>query len=184
VPDAHFEHPRLAAIYDDLDAGRGDLEAYCNIVDELGARSVLDVGCGTGTFAVLLADRGVDVVGVDPAAGSLAVARAKPGADRVRWLHGDATALPPLQVELATMTGNVAQAIVDPAVWSATLRGIHAALGAGGRIVFETRDPAARGWLEWTRERTYRVVDLPGVGPVTNCSASGRPSSSLSTERC
>ncbi|MEJ7707650.1 MAG: class I SAM-dependent methyltransferase [Nocardioidaceae bacterium] len=66
---------------------------------------VLDVGCGTGTFALLLADRGLEVIGVDPAAGSLDVARAKPGAERVRWIHGDATALPPMQVDLATMTG-------------------------------------------------------------------------------
>jgi 2-polyprenyl-3-methyl-5-hydroxy-6-metoxy-1,4-benzoquinol methylase len=33
-----------------------------------GARSVLDVGCGTGSFACMLAQRGIEVVGVDPAA--------------------------------------------------------------------------------------------------------------------
>jgi SAM-dependent methyltransferase len=168
VPDAHFDHPRLAAIYDDLDRDRGDLDVYRAIVAEVGAHSVLDVGCGTGTFAVSLAAAGVDVWGVDPAAGSLAVAQAKPGGDRVHWLHGDAGTLPPLQVELAVMTGNVAQAIVEPADWAATLRGVHAALRPGGRFVFETRDPAARGWVGWTRERTYRLVDLPGVGPVEN----------------
>ena len=48
---------------------------YAAIVDELGARSVLDVGCGTGTFALLLAARGIEVVGVDPAVASLDVAR-------------------------------------------------------------------------------------------------------------
>ena len=76
---------------------------------EFGAVTVLDVGCGTGTLACLLAARGLDVVAVDPAAASLDVARRKPGAGRVRWLHADATALPPLRVDLATMTGNVAQ---------------------------------------------------------------------------
>jgi SAM-dependent methyltransferase len=166
VPDAHFEHPRLAAIYDALDANRSDLDVYADDVRRLGARQVLDVGCGTGTFALILVGRGLEVTGVDPAAGSLAVARTKPGADRVRWIHGDATSLPPMQVDVATMTGNVAQAIVEPPDWEGTLRGVHAALRPGGHLVFETRDPARRAWEEWNRSATYRVADIPGVGRV------------------
>jgi len=65
---------------------------------------VLDIGCGTGTFACLLAQRGKDVTGVDPASASLDVARRKSGAAQVRWLKGDATTLPPLQVDMVTMT--------------------------------------------------------------------------------
>jgi SAM-dependent methyltransferase len=166
VPDPNFEHPRLVAIYDALDADRSDLDVYAAIVAELGARSVLDVGCGTGTFALLLAGRGLDVVGVDPAAGSLDVARAKPGADLVRWLHGDARTLPELRVDAATMTGNAAQAIVDAASWSGLLSGVRAALRPGGHFVFETRDPAYQGWREWHRDASYRVTDIPGVGAV------------------
>lgn len=109
MPDAIFAHPRLARIYDQLDPDRGDLDAYAATASESGARSVLDVGCGTGTFACLLAGRGLAVTGVDPASASLEVARAKPGAEAVRWLHGDATSLPPMRADLATMTGNVAQ---------------------------------------------------------------------------
>ena len=55
MPDAIFEDPRLAAVYDPLDPDRSDLDVYVAIAQELGARSVLDVGCGTGTFACLLA---------------------------------------------------------------------------------------------------------------------------------
>ncbi|MEO3889323.1 class I SAM-dependent methyltransferase [Nonomuraea sp. B5E05] len=166
MPDDIFEHPRLAAVYDDLDPDRSDLDVYAAIAGELGARSVLDVGCGTGTFALMLAERGIEVTGVDPALGSLDVARAKPGADRVRWIHGDATGLPPLRADLATMTGNVAQAIVAPQDWSGTLRGVHDALRPGGHLVFETRDPAVRAWLEWNRAETYQAVDIEGVGAV------------------
>ncbi|HUI04864.1 MAG TPA: class I SAM-dependent methyltransferase, partial [Acidimicrobiales bacterium] len=93
MADALFEESRLAAVYDALEAERHDLDAYVRIVDELGARSVLDLGCGTGTFACLLAGRGLAVTAVDPAAASLALARVKPHAAAVRWLHGDAAGL-------------------------------------------------------------------------------------------
>lgn len=166
MADAAFEHPRLAAIYDALNPDRSDLDVYVGIAGELGAARVLDVGCGTGTFALLLADRGFEVTGVDPAGASLDVARAKPGADRVRWIHGDATGLPPMQLDLATMTGNVAQAIVDPDDWSGTLRGIHDALRPDGHLVFETRDPSYRGWEEWNRADSYTVTEIDGVGVV------------------
>lgn len=166
MADLGFEHPRLAAVYDPLDPDRSDLDHYLAIVGEADARSVLDIGCGTGTFACLLAQRGIEVVGADPAAAMLEVARTKPGADRVRWIHGDATTLPPLQVDLATMTGNVAQVFLTDAAWSATLAGVRAALRPGGLLVFETRDPDRRAWEDWTRERTYVRADVPGAGVV------------------
>jgi hypothetical protein len=49
VADSIFEDPRLAGIYDPPDADRSDLELYAALVDELGAKTVLDLGCGTGT---------------------------------------------------------------------------------------------------------------------------------------
>ncbi|TRV71977.1 class I SAM-dependent methyltransferase [Streptomyces sp. 130] len=166
MADDCFAHPLLAALYDPLDPDRSDLDPYLRMAEEFGARHVLDIGCGTGVFALLLADSGKEVVGVDPAQASIDVARAKPGSERVRWICGDATALPPLRVDLATMTANVAQAIVDPGDWQATLRGVHAALRPGGRLVFETRVPARRAWEKWTREQSHSVTEVDGVGAV------------------
>ncbi|MFF0264422.1 class I SAM-dependent methyltransferase [Kribbella sp. NPDC004536] len=158
--DALFGVPRLAAVYDALDPDRGDLEHYAAMLGEFGVRRVLDVGCGTGELTCLLASLGVEVTGVDPAAASLEVARGKEFADRVTWIHGDATTLPPLQVELALMTGNVAQVFLTAEEWAATVRGVHAALEPGGRFVFETRIPARRAWEEWTREHTHQVRQI------------------------
>ncbi|MCX4391748.1 MULTISPECIES: class I SAM-dependent methyltransferase [unclassified Streptomyces] len=168
MADESFAHPRLAAIYDVLESDRSDLDPYVRLAEELGARQVLDIGCGTGVFALLLADRGIEVVGVDPATASVDVARGKPGSERVRWIYGDAGALPPLQVDLVTMTANVAQAIVDPQVWRMTLRAAYEALRPGGILAFETRDPARRAWEEWKREASYRVTEIPGAGGVVS----------------
>ena len=166
MPDDIFAEPRLVQVYDAAEGERDDLDHYLAIAAELGASSVLDVGCGTGTFACLLARRGYTVTGVEPAAAMLAVARAKPGAERVRWVHGDAAGLPELQADLATMTGNTAHVFLTAQDWAAALRAVHAALRPGGHVVFEVRDPARQPWLGWNRDNTLHRLDVPGVGQV------------------
>jgi SAM-dependent methyltransferase len=166
VPDAIFAHPRLAPVYDAFDGDRDDLEAYLAIADELGARRVLDVGCGTGCLAVLLADTGRTVVGVDPAEASIQVARSKDPAGRITWIHGDATTLPSLDADLAVMTGNVAQVFIEDSDWTRTLDGIRGALRPGGHLVFEIRRPEYRAWEEWAADTVPVTLDIPGTGPV------------------
>jgi SAM-dependent methyltransferase len=169
LPDAVFDEPRLAAIYDALDPDRSDLDAYMAMIEEFGARSVIDLGCGTGVFAIALAGRGIDVIGVDPAGASIDVARAKRGADRVTWIHGDPTVIPAsVSVDAVTMTANVAQVFLTDDDWLATLAAIHAALRPGGRLIFESRDPARRAWEGWTEERTRSTTEIPGIGRVTD----------------
>jgi ubiquinone/menaquinone biosynthesis C-methylase UbiE len=164
VQDAIFAEPRLVGIYDVWEGDRVDLPHYLAIAAELGARSVLDVGCGTGNWACLLAGRGFEVIGVDPAAASLEVARTKPGGQGVRWIHGDVTSLPALAVDLATMTGNVSNVFLTREEWLATLGGVHAALRPGGHLVFESVDPAGEPWLGWNRETTYVRRESPDAG--------------------
>ncbi len=155
-----FDDPRIAGVYDIFDSDRSDLDAYVAIVRELGASRMLDLGCGTGTLAIALASSGLDVVAADPAGAMLDVARAKPGADRVRWIHGDATSVPSeLRVEVVTLTGNAAQAIVDDADWHRTLEAVHHVLVPGGHFVFETREPSVRAWKSWNREQSYAAVE-------------------------
>ncbi len=164
--DAIFAEPRLAEVYDFVDSDRSDLGAYLAMVEEFDARSVIDVGCGTGTFACLLAERSKTVTGVDPAAASIEVARRKPYADCVRWVVGDAGSLPAQQVDLVTMTGNVAQVFLSDEDWTGALQAVHSVIRPGGLMIFEVRDTDRQAWLEWTRERSYRRIEIPGIGPV------------------
>lgn len=167
MPDAFFADPRLAKLYDVFDDDRSDLDVYAAIVSELSARSVLDVGCGTGVLACMLAARGLEVTGLDPAEASVEIARRKPHSERVRWIVGDATDLPDdVRVDVATMTGNAAQAVATDDDWAATVAGVHAALRPSGMFVFETRDPARQAWLNWTPENGRQRADVPGEGVV------------------
>ncbi len=166
MPDPIFENSRLVEIYDFLDGKRGDLDHYISIAQELNAQSILDVGSGTGCFALLATSHGFQVTGVEPAQASLDWARKKPYADKICWIHGDALSLPPLAADLALMTGNVAQVFLDDNSWESALIAIRKALTPKGHLVFEVRDPARKAWLEWNREKTYRCVNIPGVGYV------------------
>jgi SAM-dependent methyltransferase len=166
MPDAIFADPRLASVYDAFDGPRDDLAAYVSIAGELGADRVLDVGCGTGCLAILLAGTGRTVVGVDPAAAPLEVARTKDGSAAVTWIQGDARRIPPVGADLAVMTGNVAQVFLADEDWAQVLLAIGAALRPGGYLVFETRRPERRAWEEWAADAGPVTLDLPGTGPV------------------
>lgn len=63
--------------YDELNPADDDYRFYLRLAQERGARSVVDLGCGTGTLARLLAEHGIDVLAVDPDPEMLRVARAK-----------------------------------------------------------------------------------------------------------
>lgn len=168
MPDALFSDPRLARLYDPFDGSRTDLDLYLDIANELGAESVLDLGCGTGACALLLSSRGITVTGVDPAKASLDVARSKPGAEKVTWVLGDAESLPPLQIDLAVMTGNVAQVFLTDDAWHRTLRRLHEAIAPGGHLVFESRDPDDRAWERWSADHDEQTLNFEGVGRVTH----------------
>ncbi|UIJ36393.1 bifunctional 2-polyprenyl-6-hydroxyphenol methylase/3-demethylubiquinol 3-O-methyltransferase UbiG [Allobranchiibius sp. GilTou73] len=166
MPDAIFDDPRLAAVYDAFEGDRSDLTAYRAIIGELGATSVLDIGCGTGVLALMLAADGVAVHAVDPAGASLDVARSKPGAHAVRWHRGTVEDLPSLRVDVAVMTGNVAQVFTEDSQWDETLRVVHQMLRPGGHLVFESRRPERRAWEDWERDAAPVQLHVEGVGDV------------------
>jgi SAM-dependent methyltransferase len=91
----HFD--ALAPDYDRLrPAGDGWHELAEHTLAALaGATRLLDIGCGTGRFAVLAAERlGARVWGVDASDEMLAEATARPGASRVGWRRAEAGRLP------------------------------------------------------------------------------------------
>lgn len=166
APDPAFADPRLAVLYDVFEADRRDLDAYVAIAEEVAATRIVDMGCGTGSLAVRFAALDLSVIGIDPAAASLEVARGKPHAERVTWVHGDATVLEELdgEADLAVMTGNVAQVFVSDDDWARTLDAVRACLRPNGWLVFETRRPEVRDWEHWDLAPT--PVHVPGGATV------------------
>jgi ubiquinone/menaquinone biosynthesis C-methylase UbiE len=153
------------AAYDELNADDHDYRFYASLAQELGAHRVLDLGCGTGTLALLLSAVGHEVVAIDPDEDMLRVARDRPGADAVGWRLGHSDAADVGWADLAVMSGHVAQVFVEDEAWETALRALHRALRPGGALAFESRHPGARGWKHWYRENTLRTVETD-AGPV------------------
>lgn len=162
--DEGFADPWLARLYDAECPWHPQDDFYQEL--DLRARSVLDVGCGTGTRLVSTRERGHDgeLVGVDPAAGMLGVARAK--SDRVEWIAGAAQTLDlGRRFDLITMTGHAFQVLLDDASTVAALTAFHRHLSADGLLAFETRNPVARAWEGWVADRTRCRIEAPDGEP-------------------
>ena len=145
-----YDHPAVAAAYDAENTWGGDDDFFLALAGETPGARVLDLGCGTGRMTVALASAGHVVTGIEPAAAMLAVARTKEGAENVTWIEGTAAAAPSEAFDLALMTSHVAQVFVEDDAWAETLRHLARALSPGGRLAFDSRDPAARAWESWT----------------------------------
>jgi SAM-dependent methyltransferase len=167
VSELWTEEPRLTALYDTECVGRRDHDFYLTLAKALGARDVVDIGCGTGVFAVDLAGRGHHVIGVDQARAMLDIARTRPGGDGVEWLHGDASVVPSAAADLVVMMGHVAQYFIDDTEWAQLLGEVHRILAPGGRLTFETRNPAIDWAYLWTRERSTETHRHPEGGTFT-----------------
>ena len=64
------------------------------LVERIGTGDVVDVGCGTGTLAIALAQAGARVIGVDGDEDVLRRARAKADGVEIDWRRGLADAVP------------------------------------------------------------------------------------------
>src|SRR5262245_24754341 len=104
--DRHYVDPRLVELYDIENTRGADTDFYLGLAAELDARTILDLGCGTGLLTRELAVDGRLVIGVDPAPAMLTYARRQPGAEQVRWIEGDSSALGAPAADLVIMTGN------------------------------------------------------------------------------
>ena len=129
------------------------------------AKSVLDIGCGTGGHAVLLAERGYDVVGVDLSPDMLARARAKAEAAgrSIEFVEGDARSFD------VGRTFDVATFFFAVLGYQQTNEDVRAALGTarrhlndGGLLFFDIwNGPGVVADPPGTRERVFETPDGP-----------------------
>ena len=139
----------LAASYDRL-TNDVDYEAtvafYFEILKEEGLkpRTCVDLACGTGSVSKLLAEKGLEVTGVDLSEEMLTVAQQK-SAELARMPRFVCQPLQELRlprgVDLAVCALDSLDYITDPADCKEAIRRVYKALNPGGIFIFDVNTP-------------------------------------------
>jgi len=174
VPSAVFQAD-YADFYD-LIYREKDYAGECNVLEQAFTRfasvrpaSVLDLGCGTGGHALLLAARGFRVTGVDASEAMLAVARRKAesagAAVRFHCASAEELALDE-RFDAVVSLFNVINYLATPDALRAGLARIRRQLPPGGLLLFDFRHavPALRSYapvrFKWFEARPHFLLRI------------------------
>jgi SAM-dependent methyltransferase len=129
------------------------------LLGDVRTKRILDLGCGAGENAVVLAHNGAHVIAVDSSTGQLALGRAlaERFETRVEWHHSDAADLAFLRadsIDVVLATGLIGE-VEDT---DRLFRQVHRVLRPGAPFVFSYEHPAG---LAISRD------DAPGALPLS-----------------
>ena len=139
----------LAASYDrltnDVDY-RATVDFYWTLLEreDLQPRTAVDLACGTGSVAILLAEKGLQVTGVDMSEEMLCMAAQKAHRlsnrpmfvrQRLEKLHL------PKAVDFAVCALDSLDYITDPAACCEAIKRVYKALNPGGCFIFDVNTP-------------------------------------------
>ena len=146
-----------------LAAADGWVRAY---VQRFGnVASAVDIGCGTGVYALAMAKPGVEVFAADVSAGMIEKARAHAGAkgQSLHWIQAGLESLSPhlpAAVDLMVCMGNTLPHILSPQTLGEGLCELAGRLAPEGRIVLQLLN------YEKILAQRERVVEINRSGDV------------------
>jgi SAM-dependent methyltransferase len=155
---------RVAGIYDDW-FPHHDPRAIDALAQLAGKGRALELGIGTGRFALPLSARGVEVHGIDAAAAMISKLSAKQGADHINVTQGNfADVAVDGQFSLIYIVFNTLFALGSQAEQVRCFRNVAAHLAPGGCFVVEAFVPDPRrfngGQVNWATRVQDDLVEL------------------------
>jgi 2-polyprenyl-3-methyl-5-hydroxy-6-metoxy-1,4-benzoquinol methylase len=125
--------------------------AIFRLLGDISNKRILDAGCGQGYLSRLMAERGADVVGIEPATAlfDYAVEREEQLRHGISYVPADLAEMPDLGVFDVVIASMVFSAIPD---WRPAMKACVDALRAGGHFIFTLNHPCfetlAASWAE------------------------------------
>ncbi|OAP25109.1 MULTISPECIES: bifunctional 2-polyprenyl-6-hydroxyphenol methylase/3-demethylubiquinol 3-O-methyltransferase UbiG [Amycolatopsis] len=150
------------------------------LLGDVRGRRVLDAGCGNGYFSRMLAGRGAEVTGIEPAESLISFAREK--STEVSYVRAELARLPELEPFDAVVCGMVLTAIPG---WKPAMRACVEAVRPGGLFVFAITHSAFEELSGiWRKYGEYRQKEHLAEYEIAGRDASGfhRPISAYLTE--
>jgi SAM-dependent methyltransferase len=167
--------PMMQAMAHDGDFAKRHLinPVVLHMLGNLTGLRVLDAGCGNGYLSRMLAERGAEVVGVEPASSlfDFAVEQETAQPHGIRYVRADLCGLPDLDAPFdAVIASMVLPAIPD---WIGAMRACVNVLRPGGLLIFSANHPCFEQlWPSWRRYGEYRTsrylteYEIPGPSGV------------------
>ncbi|PCI89017.1 MAG: SAM-dependent methyltransferase [Hyphomicrobiales bacterium] len=149
MADLHYDHPRLAKLYD-LDSGWSeDRDFYLNLAGDA-PQEILDLGCGTGLICNQYTKNGHQVIGLDPSAGMLDIARKSHFGKQIKWVKSFSQDFNLNQTfDLIIMTGHAFQVLLTDEDVLNVFRRVKTHLKSNGIFTFESRNPQIDWVSRW-----------------------------------
>jgi SAM-dependent methyltransferase len=140
----------LAPFYEVLEERdySSEVSLIASELERRGCRKVIDLGCGVGTHARMLAERGFEVTGIDLSPHMVRQARrASEGVTNVRFLVGDYYSYRPRRSFDAALCLNWSIPVVERDL-ARFLRNTWRMLKGGGLLIFDYEDPSDIVWSD------------------------------------
>jgi SAM-dependent methyltransferase len=136
-----------------------------SLLPDVRGRTLLDLGCGMGTFTIEAAQRGARSIGVDPAPAAVRAARDVAAAERVdsaHFIRADAAVLPVPDDAVDIVLAADLTEHLDDVTLARILREASRVLRNSGRLVLYT--PDRQHFLERLRARGVMRQDPSHIG--------------------
>lgn len=131
------------------------------LLGDLHGRRILDAGCGNGYLSRLMAERGAQVVGAEPATGPLAYARRleEERHDGIEYLQRDLSRLGDVGAAFSAVVANLV--FLDIADWRSALAHCVRVLAPGGLLVYSLIHPVwvSGRYEEWVEKGHVEVAE-------------------------
>lgn len=155
---------RVAGIYDNWFPDH-DPQAIDALAQLAGNGRALELGIGTGRFALPLSERGIEVHGIDAAPAMISKLHAKPGGDRINVTQGNFAEVPvDGQFALVYVVFNTLFALGSQEEQVRCFRNVAARLAPDGCFVVEAFVPDPRrfngGQVNWATRVQDDLVEL------------------------